>query len=174
MIRFRHRFGYRLFNFLTVARLALRGELGAKRVRAVAFALSGGAIPLFAGGGPEPTFTTTAAITAGRLAMVTGDRSIGPAAGSSLKVLGVAKQTSDAVGDKLSVSTSGVWMLTAQGAIAAGDQVVAGAAGTGTVSTLAAAAGATAADINNARAVVGRALSAAIDGAQVPVLLNLS
>lgn len=165
---------YRLHNFLTVARLALTGQIGAKKTRAIAFALSGGAIPLFAGGGPEPTMTTTAAVVAGRLVMVSGDRSIAPAAASSLKCLGVAKQTADAVGDKISVGTSGVWMLTAQGAIAAGDQVVAGAAATGVVSTLAAAAGATAADINNARAVVGRALAAAIDGAQVPVLLNLS
>lgn len=166
----RNRYAYRIRNHVLVSRWALAND--SRKLRAVAFALSGGAIPLFQGGGPEPTMTTTAAVVGGRLVEVSGDRSIRPAVASSAKVLGVAKQTGDAVGDKLSVSTSGVWNIVAQGAIAAGDQVIAGAAGDGRVSTLAVAAGATAADINNARSVVGRALAAAIDGAACPILLT--
>lgn len=142
---------------------------GYGRVRQTAFALSGGVVPIFQSGDPEPTMTTTAAVTAGRLVMVSGNRSIAPAAAASRAICGVAKQTGSAVGDKLAVISGGVVMIVAQGAVAAGDQVGPGAAGDGRVSTVAA--GATA-DV--ARSIVGLALSAAADGAECPVLLRLA
>lgn len=107
-----------------------------------------------------------AAVTAGRLVEMTANRTVQHAAAASLKVVGVAMQTGSAVGDKISVATGGVWNLTATGAVAAGDQLIAAAAGT--VSTLAAAVGAVAADINNARAVIGNALEAINNAAEGP------
>lgn len=133
-------------------------------------AVSGGVVERFGSGAPKITMTTAAAITAGRLVELSAARTVQHAAAASLKVVGVAVQTSDAAGDKVAIATGGVWNLTATGAIAAGDQVI--AAANGTVSTLAAAAAATLADINNARAVVGVALEAIAGGAAGPVLLQ--
>lgn len=142
---------------------------GVGKVRRSAFAVSGGITPLFQSGDPEPTMTTTVAVVAGRLVEVSGARSIRPAAAASRAIMGVAKQTGSAVGDKVSVITGGVVMIVAQGAVAAGDQVGPGAAGDGRVSTVAA--GATA-DV--ARSIVGLALAAAADAAECPVLLRLA
>ena len=175
--RLRNRFGFRVSNHLSIAKLAIRGDLGVGRVRAVAFAVSGGAVPLFQGGGPEITMTTTAAVTAGRVVEVSGDRSIRHAQSASLKRIGVAKQTGDAVGDKLGVATSGVWMLTAKGAINAGDAVMASADNNGTVAAIPAVDPASlatlATGVTNTRARVGHALAAAADGAPVPVLVEI-
>jgi hypothetical protein len=71
-----------------------------------------------------------------------------------------------ATGAKVAIARDGVWNLTATGAIAAGDQVI--AAANGTVSSLAAAGAATLTDINNARAIVGIALEAISNGQQGP------
>lgn len=144
-----------------------RETLGHGRLSSIAFAVSGGANPRFQGGGPEPTFTTSAAVTAYRLVEVSGNRTIAPAGAASRKVVGVAKQTGSAVGDKVSVATSGVWKLRAQGAIAAGDEVGPGAGADGRVSTVAA--GATA-DVT--RTIVGLALEAISDGADGLILLR--
>lgn len=146
-----------------LAGLALRGELPVSRLRSMAFALSGGAVPLFQGGGPEFTMTTTAAVTANRVVEVSGDRSIRLAQSASIKACGVAKQDASAVGDKVGVASSGVWKLRAQGAIAAGDNVVVSAGNDGRVKPLAAEA---------VTAVVGLALAAIADGADGPVLLT--
>lgn len=132
----------------------------------------GGAVEAFPTGAPTITMTVSAAVTAGRLVEVTGNRTVGLAGAASLKVIGVALEGSDFVGtpDKIAVKTGGAFRLRATGAIAAGDQVI--AAANGTVSTLAAAGGATAADINNARAVVGVALEAIAGGQDGLVLLQ--
>lgn len=159
----RNRFVYRLRNRALLIRAAFKGQLPVGRVRSLAFALSGGVVPLFQGGGPEFTMTTTAAVTAGRVAEVSGDRSIRHGASATIKPIGVIKQTADAIGDKVGVATSGVWNLRAQGAIAAGDNVVVSAAGDGRVKPLAAEAVTT---------IVGIALQAIADGADGPVLLT--
>lgn len=134
-----------------------------RTLRRLALAVSGGAVEVFGSGAPNITMTTTAAVTAGRLVMVSGDRSIAPAASATPKTLGVAKQDASAVGDKVAVATGGVWMLRAEGAIAAGDLVVVSAGGDGRVKPLAAEAATT---------VVGLALAAIADGADGPVLLR--
>jgi hypothetical protein len=136
----------------------------------------GGVVEAFPSGAPKVTMSAGAAITAGRLVEVTGNRVVGQAGAASLKVVGVALEGSDGVGaptaDKITVATGGVFLLTATGAIAAGDQLI--AAANGTVSTLAAAAAATLTDINNARAVVGKALEAISNGQTGRVLLNVA
>src|SRR4051794_5362355 len=118
-------------------------------------AVTGGVTERFGSGHPSVTYTTTAAITAGRLAEVTGNRTIGPAGANSIKVCGVAKQTSDAPNDKVAVASGGVWTLPASGAITAGDYVKAGAAG---VAVSVAADG-------DPRLIVGQALESAVDTA---------
>lgn len=132
-------------------------------LRRLAMAVSGQAVELFGSGSPQITMTTTAAVTAGRLAEITGDRGIGPAGASSLKVLGVCKQTGSAVGDKIDVATGGVWMIRASGAISAGDTVRAAAAGD---------VAAIAAD-GDPRLVVGIALAAIANAAEGPILLKI-
>ncbi len=136
-------------------------------------AVTGGVTERFPSG-KKRTMTCTAAVTSGRLVEFTGNRTVALAAAASLKVYGVALQDYDGVaatGAKVAIARDGVWYLTATGAIAAGDQLIAGA--NGTVSTLAAAVGAVAADINNARAVIGIALEAIANGQQGPVELGL-
>lgn len=145
-------------------------------LRGLPMALSGGAVELFGSGDPTITMTTTTAtVLAGRLVEVSGNRSIAPAGATSRKVMGVAKQSASAIGDKVAVATGGAWMIVAQGAIAAGDDVGSGAAGDGRVSTIAAAGAAyVQAEANATRAIVGIALAAAADGAECPVLLRLA
>jgi hypothetical protein len=113
------------------------------------------------------TYTATATITAdptngGQLVELTGNRTIGPAGAASTKTVGVALQ-SCASGDVIAVATRGVWPMKASGAIAAGDTLVAAAAGA--VST----AGAT----PDARTVIGRAEEAISSGAVGRVRLIL-
>lgn len=116
-------------------RRLLRTRLS-RPLRHVAMAVSGGATPRFQGGGPEITMTTTAAVLAGRVVEVSGDRSVRHAQNSSTKIVGVAKQAGSAIGDKIGVATSGVWDLTAKGIITAGDKLVASSANDGTVSSI--------------------------------------
>jgi hypothetical protein len=121
--------------------------------------------PKFGYPGLRISYTCTAAVTAGQLVELTGDFTVGPAGAASTKVVGVALWDVPAsratvqgpqVGDgkELSVASVCVVSLTASGAIAAGDTLVAAAAGA------VAAAGAT----PDARTVIGRALQAISNG----------
>ncbi|MDQ5821229.1 MAG: DUF2190 family protein [Actinomycetota bacterium] len=92
-------------------------------------AVSGGIVEYFPEGA-RLTYTCSAAVTAGQLVEATGDRRIGPAGANSLKCQGVALRTGSAAEDQITVANDGVWPLTASGAIAEGDYVKAGAAGT--------------------------------------------
>jgi hypothetical protein len=125
-------------------------------------AVSGGIVEHF---GPvdAETWTTSAAVIAGRLVEATGNRRCGPAGVGSLVVVGVAMQDASAAEDKVAVATDGVVPCRASGAIAAGQRVIAAAAGD------VAAAGAT----PDARTVVGIAVEAISGGATGPVRLML-
>jgi len=86
--------------------------------------------PVFAGGTGPWTLQASATVTGGRLVESTGAGTVGPAGAASVKVLGVAA-TDCATGAKVQV-----WPLaglthevTGAGAIAAGDNLAAGAAG---------------------------------------------
>jgi Uncharacterized conserved protein (DUF2190) len=129
-----------------------------------------GAVEKFAPG-KRITFTVEAgqSTLGGRLVHLTGNRQVRPATAASLAVAGVGLYDR-AAGEKVTVARRGVWMLRASGAIAAGNQVIAAAAGD--VSALPAAGTATAADINNKRAVVGRALEAITSTNTGPVALT--
>lgn len=133
--------------------------------------IRGGQVEKFAPGDRITMTVAGTTVVGGRLVEVNGNRTVRPAQAASLKTLGVALYDG-AIGDKVTVATEGVWLLRAQGAIAAGDQVIVSAGNDGRVAPLAPAAGALAADINNARAVVGRALEAIADGADGPILLG--
>lgn len=121
--------------------------------------------PLYAPG-DSITRTASAAITGGQLVYVSGSGSVAPTTGSTPSWVGVAANDANN-GDNVMVFTDGIHRLTANGAITAGDQVV--PAASGQVSTLAAASGATATDINNARSVIGVALTTATNGNLVEV-----
>lgn len=108
--------------------------------------------------GNNATMTAGATITGGQVVKLSANRTVIPSAATAdTKVVGVALYNG-ATGDAITVATDGVWPLTASGAIAAGDDVTAAAAGA--VITLAATATATAADINNARNIIGMAWEA--------------
>lgn len=86
--------------------------------------------PVFANGTAPWTLQASATVTGGRLVEVTGNGTVGPAGAASVKVLGVAA-TDAATGAKVQV-----WPLAGlthkvlgTGAIAAGDNLAAGAAG---------------------------------------------
>lgn len=128
--------------------------------------VSGGLVEAFGSGGPRLTMTGSAAITAGQVVAFTGDRAVGPAADGSRVVAGVAVQSYDNVPGtraKLAVATSGVWFLTASGAIAAGARVCAAAAG----KVRAWVSGTDAAD-----AIIGHAVEAAADGQSKRIILR--
>lgn len=116
--------------------------------------------------GDEVNGTFSATTTGGQVLCVTGNGTVGPAGtGTAAKVVGVA--SSDyAANDRGTYFARGkVHIGTASGAITAGDQVSAGA--TGTVASEAVASGNTAGDINNAREIIGVALTTAADTAAV-------
>lgn len=115
--------------------------------------------------GQAITLTASATITGGQLVEVTGSGTVGPAGATSGKSVGVAAQDASN-GARVTVYAGfTVHEVIASGTVTAGDQVVPAAAGQ--VSSLAAASGAVAADINNARAVVGVALTTATNGNKV-------
>lgn len=126
-------------------------------------AVTGGVTERFGSGHPKITRTVSVAVTAARLVESTGNRTIGPAGAGSVKVVGVAMQSADAVNDKVACATGGVWNLRAGGAIAAGDYVIAGALGV-VVSAGAA---------PDMRTVVGQAEEAIGNGNDGPVRLLL-
>jgi hypothetical protein len=86
--------------------------------------------PVFANGTAPWTLQASATVTGGRLVEVTGTGTVGPAGAASVKVLGVAAF------DAASGAKVDVWPLAGlthrvlgTGAIAAGDNLAAGAAG---------------------------------------------
>lgn len=119
--------------------------------------------------GTAVSMTASATIIGGQLVEVSGNGTVAPSTASatpSAKVVGVAGFDA-ASGQRVTVYARGtVHETTANGAITAGDQMASGAVA-GTVKSLAAAAAAVAADINNARAVIGVALTTAADLAKV-------
>jgi hypothetical protein len=86
--------------------------------------------PVITNGTAPWTLQASAAVTGGRLVEVTGNGTVGPAGAASLKVLGVAAFDA-ATGAKVDVwPLAGLThKITASGAIAAGDNLAAGAAG---------------------------------------------
>lgn len=116
--------------------------------------------------GQAITSQASAAITGGQLVAVSGSGTVAKTAGASTAWVGVAAFDA-ANGDKVTIHKGGVQRIVASGAITAGDQVI--SAADGKVASLAAAAGATAGDINAARQVVGTALTTAADGASVEI-----
>jgi hypothetical protein len=125
-------------------------------------------IPLY-DAGDTITLQASATIVGGQLLMMTGDGTVGPATALTTAWIGVAAFDA-ASGAKVTVYRDAVHKLTASGAITAGDQVAAAAAGA--VATLPAAAAAAAADVNKARAVVGVAINTAIDTGTVFVAMS--
>lgn len=84
---------------------------------------------------PSDTFsrTTSAAVTAGQLLMVSGDNTVAKTSGAVSSWVGVAA-TDAASGADVTVYTEGVHILAASGAITAGDLVI--PAANGAVSTI--------------------------------------
>lgn len=101
--------------------------------------------------------------------MVSGSGTVAASSGASVAWLGVAAFDATS-GDQVTIEKGGVQRPLASGTVNAGDQVV--SAANGRVATLAAAAGATAADINSARQVIGVALTTATDGNAVEVAFD--
>lgn len=118
-------------------------------------------------GVPGSAFSAVASATivGGNLVEVTGAGTVGPAGATSAKVIGTAAFDA-ASGAGVTVYLGCIINESiASGTVTAGDQVVAGAAGT--VATLVTAVGATASDINNARALIGVAINTATTGLKV-------
>lgn len=125
--------------------------------------------------GLKISYTCSAAVTGGQLVeRVAGSRLVQPAGASSAKVVGVAMHDVPAArasiqgpqvgdGNELTVISGVVILVTFANAAVEGDDLIAAAAGQ--VTPLAAAATAVAADINNARAIVGYAFEAVAGGA---------
>jgi hypothetical protein len=110
--------------------------------------------------GQHLTASAGAAITGGNLVRWTNNRVVSPtSAALQAACAGVALFTAANGDTNLTVACSGVYPVVAQGAIAAGDDLTSGSVA-GSVASLAQAAAAAAADINNARNVVGRAIEA--------------
>ncbi|TFC30105.1 DUF2190 family protein [Cryobacterium sp. MDB1-18-2] len=79
--------------------------------------------------GEAVTFTASAAVTGGRLVVVTGSRTVGPAGVDSPAIVGVAGFDA-AIGEPVTVYIGGIQRLTAAGAIVVGARVASAAAGT--------------------------------------------
>lgn len=115
------------------------------------------------------TLQASATITAGQVLAITGAGTVGPAGANAANWVGVAAFPAVS-GDKVTLYSEGVQLLTANGSIAAGDTVVCAAAGA--VSTLAAVTSPTAADVTNTRGIVGIAWTAATNGNTVRVQIT--
>ncbi len=109
----------------------------------------------FAPGAPV-SYTAEAAVTAGRLVMITGDREVSPATAKTAAWVGTAA-TDAAIGEGVLVLAGGVQKLVAASDITAGAIVV--AAADGKIAALAAVTTPTAADVTDTRAIVGVALT---------------
>ncbi len=106
--------------------------------------------------GAAITYTASAAVSAGNMVEVTGDRTVGPAGANSIKWVGTAAFDA-AIGEKVTVLSGGVQKVLAASDVTAGDLIV--CAASGKVATLAAVTTPTAADVTNTRAIVGVALT---------------
>lgn len=132
--------------------------------------LQGGVVEV---GMPADTWTYTVgatAVTGGQLCELDASANVVHAADESLKVVGVAMHNA-APGEKVTCARVGIWNLKAAGAIAIGDQVSPAAAGD--VKAQPAAAGATAEDINDARAIVGLSLATIANTARGKIMLRM-
>ena len=120
---------------------------------------------------PDLAFTRQASgtILGGQLVAVSGSGTVAVAGAASLSVVGVAA-FDVTVGQNVTVFCAGVQRPTASGAITAGDLLV--SAANGQVSTAAAVTTPTAGDVTTSRAIVGLALTTAINGALVEVLMT--
>lgn len=112
-------------------------------------------IPVFKPG-EDLTMTAAAGITGGRLVYVSAANTVQETAAATAAWLGVAT-TDAASGAKVAVTSGGVQEVTASGAVAVGDVLVPAAAGR--VAAIGAG--------TNYAQVVGIALTAAADGAQL-------
>jgi hypothetical protein len=124
----------------------------------------GGQVEFYAPGVP-----ITATVAAGQTASgglltegAAGDRVVRTAQASSVLCLGVALWDAAAAA-QVSVAMDGVWMLTASGAIGAGNKIICGAAGVAVVS------GAT----PDARTLVGKAIADIANAQQGPCLIRV-
>lgn len=114
----------------------------------------------------DPTFTVGATpVVGGQLVEISAGMTIIPAGASSTKVVGVACRDA-AVGAQVMLFTGGIHDLVATGAIAAGDLVVAAAAGT--VASIAA----VGAYNGNERAIIGVAYEAIANAAKGRIKLK--
>jgi hypothetical protein len=110
------------------------------------------------------TMKVSAAVTQGAPLQVSGDGTVATAPTGSTKIVGIALQTASAANDLIAVQVNGyVFVLTAKGAITAGDPVGAASDGSAAVSTIAVAA------FGDVLKVAGIALTTAIDAASVQV-----
>ncbi|PZG05385.1 DUF2190 domain-containing protein [Micromonospora craterilacus] len=117
--------------------------------------------------GDTITLKASANVTGGQRVAVSGNRSVATAtAATKAAYVGVAAFDAATNGDVTVYGRGMVHETLASGAITAGDHIT--SANAGRVAAVATAGTATAADINNARAVDGIALTTAADG--VPVL----
>jgi hypothetical protein len=86
--------------------------------------------PKFPGTGAPITFQASATVTGGRLVENTGNGTVGPAGAASTKVVGVAAHDAASAGKVVVWPLPGiVHEVTGTGAISAGDNLAAGAAG---------------------------------------------
>lgn len=107
--------------------------------------------------GQALTLKASATITGGQLVAVSGAGTVAPAGAASAAWIGVAAFDA-AVNDNVTIHCGGVQSLTSSGTVAAGDQIVSGAAGVVATGTPA-----------SPGAFVGIALTAATGGAKVRV-----
>ena len=118
--------------------------------------------------GANITCTAEAAVTGGRLVIITGNREVSPATAKSPAWLGSAAYDA-AIGEQVAVLRGGVQTILGSGAIVAGGLVV--AAADGKVIALAAVTTPTAADVTDTRAIVGVALTG---GTDIPVQIAMA
>lgn len=113
-------------------------------------------IPVFKPG-KAPTLKASAAITGGQVVAISGPGTVAPAGASSAAWIGVAAFDA-AVNDNVTVYNGGIQLVTASGAVTAGDAVA--TAATGQVATSA---------TPTVAQFVGIALTTAVNGAKVRV-----
>ena len=122
--------------------------------------------------GATVTFTAEAAVTAGQVVRITGDREVSPGtAAGKLAWIGVSA-TDAAAGDAVLVLTGGVQTLTSTAAVITAGDLVECADG-GKVVKIAAVSTPTAGDVTSTRAAVGIALTSVTSaGGAIDILLT--
>lgn len=121
--------------------------------------------PEYAAGRIPVTGTCSSAVTGGEVLVVTGSGTLGASSAATVATVGVALSDGAASGDVTYLPRGPIHLGVASGSITAGNQLVAAVGGR--VAALAVATGNAAADINNARYVIGVALTTADDNASV-------